>query len=1292
MNKIIHFYLSLPLLFSSISLFAIDVSIDDADTSEFEISWPSSAGKTYTIKRSNDLNNLSGQASGHEATPPSNNLILNTSDSPQYFIQVTEDIDDSYEQRSAAYAMNKRLGRGNNFMASKIQFNHAYLSDFELLRESGFDHCRIGSNLHRYTGTNNYDTYKDRFKQAVDYAIEAGLNVIIDPVHHWCNDDHEGDNPNTSGNVQYGDPASDYLITQEDIDAGEVRIDENVYDVPTDSTIGSVLQATETNYYTHRFRGTTDDFVKLESIWTDIATLFKDYPTDQAVFEIVNEPRRGYSIYEVLTTGISAIRGVAGNEERIVIIAGGYSRLPLDQYIATSTLSSTLSEIVDSNRFRISGDTNALNGFTGWVMFTSGNLIGDYFTVSSTNSVNGRITADVSDLIRADDNDGGIQVGDSVILLDTDPGMTTRAALIDGFNNDYFPTDDPYLIGTFHYYDPRPFTKQGNITPGDDGIEGVVGERWGDDASDYQQVIDDFDAVDDANNSWATRNDTTPLPIYQGEFGVDNIVDDFNNGDRKRWLSWVRLQCEKRGYSWAHWNMYNNSSNSKGLGPFDLPTTNSMVYFDFEEFTSGGTFSPALDKSTGSSANSLWGMSSARGFQNTIPADGIYRLENDGTDASYGGVSYGNTQRAEWGLTYNGYPSVDSDGDGVVDVIGGRINTGFATNSGKFSVEYSIDGWDLSNTDGSRVAFQARDATEHVVAEIRLIGNTTPIVTTNTVESSLIDFDFENADNRIADAATGADPNSLFALPSSDVDTSKAFFASSLTDGRYKIEKRSSAFFSGQSIGNSNRALWGMQYSGATITQGFGKYSEEFSDLNGNSEYDAGEEFSDTNSNGIWDNGGEIVIELDMAAWDLSNSSGNPYLELQFLDTSGNLVTAMRIVGNTHTQLFCKNTNGITVQHKPGATWDPDSTSSSTGLTGSTWGQAGLKRGSEKSDSLDDIQTVKMKVDFVNNQITLTARERDFTFSDPGLYGKNIHTLKLITNNFATPDFVTIDRLRVHDGSSTSEDVIIGYDTRTWVRALGINPSNPGSGTTFAQYLLDNSSASGTSSHKLGVSVDYDTGEFTLSVDDNTISPIDGVTLDTTTLTNYPIHSIRLVTSSFQQTDYVDFDDVAFYEGTYHPTTLPKTSDGIYGGNPKTSPELRFFDAEPLEGLIGSYEFEDVSSNTPSTDYKGYSGSGYVNFDGTTISLESVYAPYQPSGSLPTYGLEVRYSSLQDETLTLSENGNSVSVTFPSTGSIYDWGNHTIPITLSEGEHEINLSGTAVGTINFDKAMIKLSE
>ena len=53
MNKIIHFYLSLPLLFSSISLFAIDVSIDDADTSEFEISWPSSAGKTYTIKRSN---------------------------------------------------------------------------------------------------------------------------------------------------------------------------------------------------------------------------------------------------------------------------------------------------------------------------------------------------------------------------------------------------------------------------------------------------------------------------------------------------------------------------------------------------------------------------------------------------------------------------------------------------------------------------------------------------------------------------------------------------------------------------------------------------------------------------------------------------------------------------------------------------------------------------------------------------------------------------------------------------------------------------------------------------------------------------------------------------------------------------------------------------------------------------------------------------------------------------------------------------------------------------------------
>ena len=75
----------------------------------------------------------------------------------------------------------------------------------------------------------------------------------------------------------------------------------------------------------------------------------------------------------------------------------------------------------------------------------------------------------------------------------------------------------------------------------------------------------DFDAVVSANDNWSTRNLTEPLPIYLGEFGVDNEADN-QGSDRKKWLSWTRMQAEARGMSWAHWNMYQNQPATKGMG------------------------------------------------------------------------------------------------------------------------------------------------------------------------------------------------------------------------------------------------------------------------------------------------------------------------------------------------------------------------------------------------------------------------------------------------------------------------------------------------------------------------------------------------------------------------------------------------------------------------------------------------------------------------------------------------------------------------------------------------------
>jgi endoglucanase len=179
------------------------------------------------------------------------------------------------------------------------------------------------------------------------------------------------------------------------------------------------------------------------------------------------------------------------------------------------------------------------------------------------------------------------------IVIVSGDGFSTRQALIDAFNNDEIPANDNHLIGTFHYYDPFTFTKQG---AGGDWLPNI---SWGTEAE-FAQVATDFNEVVAANNTWANRNNTTPIPLYLGEFGVDNEADDWNN-DRKRWLSWIRMQAEAHDISWAHWNMYQNLNNNKGMGPwveektnpslrsFDPDPVEALVgHYEFEEGTQGG--------------------------------------------------------------------------------------------------------------------------------------------------------------------------------------------------------------------------------------------------------------------------------------------------------------------------------------------------------------------------------------------------------------------------------------------------------------------------------------------------------------------------------------------------------------------------------------------------------------------------------------------------------------------------------------------------------------------------------
>ena len=83
------------------------------------------------------------------------------------------------------------------------------------------------------------------------------------------------------------------------------------------------------------------------------------------------------------------------------------------------------------------------------------------------------------------------------VVIAPGDGFSTRQALIDTFDLDELPASECYVIGTFHYYDPRPFTKQGAAQFPPTG--------WGTSA-DFEQVLTDFRAVETANLNWANRN------------------------------------------------------------------------------------------------------------------------------------------------------------------------------------------------------------------------------------------------------------------------------------------------------------------------------------------------------------------------------------------------------------------------------------------------------------------------------------------------------------------------------------------------------------------------------------------------------------------------------------------------------------------------------------------------------------------------------------------------------------------------------------------------------------------
>jgi endoglucanase len=116
------------------------------------------------------------------------------------------------------------------------------------------------------------------------------------------------------------------------------------------------------------------------------------------------------------------------------------------------------------------------------------------------------------------------------------------------------PSDDPYLMGTFHYYLPFEFTHQGAswVT----GSEANVGRKWLGNITERDLIMNHFNQV----ATWAKQ---TGIPVYLGEFGSYEKAD---LASRIRWTAFIREQAESRNFAWAYWEF------GAGFGIFDLET------------------------------------------------------------------------------------------------------------------------------------------------------------------------------------------------------------------------------------------------------------------------------------------------------------------------------------------------------------------------------------------------------------------------------------------------------------------------------------------------------------------------------------------------------------------------------------------------------------------------------------------------------------------------------------------------------------------------------------------------
>jgi endoglucanase len=295
-----------------------------------------------------------------------------------------------------AFAMQKKLGRGINFgnilEASPVEGSWGVtLSDelFDRTKEAGFATIRLPVRWSNYAQANAPYTINETIFQRANYAIDAalarGLNIVVNMHHHR-------------------------QLCGESLDNGEPSVPANVLD---------------------------DRFV---SMWSQIATRFKDRPIDRVLFEVYNEPN-------------SNCNGARWNT---------LSKRAFDEIRKTNP-----------TRYVVLGPSS-WNSADALAQFT--------------------------------------------------------------------PPDDQRVIITIHNYNPFRFTHQGA------GWAGGEAESWvGTTCCDATQIADITRPLDVAK-AWAGNR----WPLWLGEFGA---YERAPYDSRVRYTRIVRDEVEKRGITWAYWEL-----------------------------------------------------------------------------------------------------------------------------------------------------------------------------------------------------------------------------------------------------------------------------------------------------------------------------------------------------------------------------------------------------------------------------------------------------------------------------------------------------------------------------------------------------------------------------------------------------------------------------------------------------------------------------------------------------------------------------------------------------------------